>query len=100
MQTFPFYQNSGWEAMSSQGYGYGLVPGDAERFEDGAFDIVPYDSGNGEHFEAIGRFHDAEAHRVVRTRADLAALLSLPKLIVQLAAQGGVIAGYVVRMIC
>ena len=96
VQTFPFYQNSGWEAMSSQGYGYGLVPGDAERFQDGAFDIVPYDSGNGEHFEAIGRFHDAEDHRVVRTRADLAALLSLPKLIVQLAAQGGVIAGYVV----
>jgi len=96
VQTFPFYQNSGWEAMSSQGYGYGLVPGDAERFEDGAFDIVPYDSGNGEHFDAIGRFHDAEPHRVVRTRADLAALLSLPKLIVQLAAQGGVIAGYVV----
>jgi predicted N-acetyltransferase YhbS len=96
VQTFPFYQNSGWEAMSSQGYGYGLVPGDAERFEDGAFDIVPYDSGNGKHFDAIGRFHDAEPHRVVRTRADLAALLSLPKLIVQLAAQGGVIAGYVV----
>ncbi len=35
VQTFPFYQNSGWEAMSPQGYGYELVSGDAERFEDG-----------------------------------------------------------------
>ena len=96
VQTFPFYQNSGWEAMSPQGYGYGLVSGDAERFEDGEFDIVPYDSGNGEHLEAIGRFHDAEAERIVRTREDLAALLSLPKIIVHLAVQGGVIAGYVV----
>jgi len=95
VETFPFYQNSGWEAMSPQGYGYGLVSGDAERLEDGAFDIVSYDSGNGEHLEAIGRFHDAEPNRIVRAREDLAALLALPKLIVHLAVRGGVIAGYV-----
>ena len=96
VQTFPFYQNSGWEAMSPQGWGYELGHNDASCFEKGAFDIVPYDRTNGDHLEAIGRLHDAETHRIVRTREELAALLTLPKIHVHLAVQGTEIAGYLV----
>ena len=96
VQTFPFYQNSGWEAMSPQGWGYKLGHIDASRFERGSFDIIPYDRTNREHLEAIGRLHDAETHRVARTREELAALLSLPKVHVLLAVQGDVVAGYLV----
>lgn len=96
VQTFPFYQNSGWEAMSSQGYGYGLVHGDVSRFDRGSFDVVPYDRTNRAQLEAIGRLHDAETHRILRTRQELAALLSLPKIHVLLAVQEDVVAGYLV----
>ena len=96
VQTFPFYQNTGWEAMSPQGWGYWLDHDDASRFESGSFDIVPYDWTNREHLEAIGRLNDAETHRILRTREELAALLTLPKIHVHLAVQGSVIAGYLV----
>jgi predicted N-acetyltransferase YhbS len=94
VETFPFYQNSGWEAMSPQGFGYELGPGDGSRFEKGLYKIVSYDRTNGEHLEAIGKIHDAESHRISRTREDLAALLSLPKIHVLVAVQDDVVAGY------
>jgi len=96
VQTFPFYQNSGWEAMGSQGWAYRLDSSDASRFERGSYDIVPYDRENGDHLEAVGRFHDAEAHCIARTREQLRALLSLPKIRVLLAVQRDAIAGYLV----
>jgi hypothetical protein len=83
--------------MSSQGYGYRLGRSDASRFEGESYDIFPHDRANGEHLEAIGRLHDAETHRIARPRADLAALLSLPKVTVLLAARQGEIAGYLVH---
>ena len=95
-QTFPFYQNSGWEAMGSQGWVYPLDSSDASLFDQGSYDIVPYDRENGDHLEAVGRLHDAEAHRIARTRDELGALLSLPKVRVLLAVQRDVIAGYLV----
>ena len=96
VRTFPFYQNSGWEAAGSQGWAYRLDSSDASRFERGSYDVVPYDSENGDHLEAVGRFHDAEAHRIVRTRQELGALLSLPKIRVLLAVRSGTAAGYLV----
>ena len=92
--TFPFYHQSGWEAVANQGWVYALAPGDEALFERGEFETVPFDPGREEHLDAVIRFHDAEPWRVARDREDYAALLTLPKISTRLALAGGEVAGY------
>ncbi len=92
--TFPFYHQSGWEAVANQGWVYTLAPGDEALFERGEFEIVPFDAGRDEHLDAVIRFHDAEPWRVARDREEYAALLTLPKISTRLALAGGEVAGY------
>ena len=78
--TFPFYQQAGWEAVGSQGWVYTLRPSEHELFEEGQFDIVPYDPSDEGQLDTILQIHDAEPFRVARSRTDYQALLSLPKI--------------------
>ena len=96
VQTFPFYRNSGWEAMPSQGYGYELDHLNLFRFKRGSFEIVPYDRTNQEHVEVTQRLHTSETHRISRNREDMRILFSLPKIRVLLAVDEEGIAGYLV----
>lgn len=87
--TFPFYQNSGFEAIGPQARGYPLSPRDHDLFERGHHDIVLYNAGNPEHLTAIVDIHDAEPFRISRTREDYEHLLTLPKMTTLLAMDMG-----------
>ena len=86
--TFPFYQQSGWEAVGSQGRLYRLRREEHTLFENGSFDIVPYDPRNTDSFNAMVKFHDSEPHRVARTSEEYRALFSLPQTTTFLAMNG------------
>ena len=93
--TFPFYQNSGWEAVASQGWVYRVGPADAELFAQGPFDVVPLDATNRDALDAVIRIHDAQSDRFARTAGQHEALFTLPKTGTFLAMRGSAIAAYV-----
>ena len=92
--TFPFYQQSGWEAVSSQGWLYQLRPEEHVLFERGAFDVVRYDRRNTDSFNAMMTFHDTEPHRIARSIEEYRALFSLPQTTIFLAMNGEEVAAY------
>ena len=93
--TFPFYQNSGWEAVASQGWVYRVGPADAELFAQGPFDVVPLDATNSDALDAVIRVHDAQPDRFARTAGQHEALFTLPKTGTFLALRGSAVAAYV-----
>ncbi len=92
--TFPFYQQSGWEAVASQGWLYQLRSEEHTLFESGTFDIVQYDTRNADSFNAMVKLHDAEPHRIARTTEEYRALFSLPQTTIFLAMNGGEVVAY------
>ena len=86
--TFPFYHNSGWEAVGPQGWVYRLKPEDADLFEAGELEVTRYDPEDIGHLDAIIGIHDAEPFRIARSRPEYQALLSLPKTKTLLAMKG------------
>ena len=92
--TFPFYQQSGWEAVGSQGWLYQLLPKEHALFENGPFDVVQYNSRNTDLLNAMMRLHDAEPHRIARTSEEYHALFSLPKTKIFLAMNSEEVAAY------
>ena len=94
--TFPFYQQSSWEAVGSQGWLYQLLPQEHALFENGPFDVVQYDPINTDMLNAMIRLHDAEPHRIARTNEEYYALFSLPKTNTFLAVNGETVAAYLI----
>ena len=92
--TFPFYQQSGWEAVGSQGWLYQLRPEEHTLFNSGAFDVVQYDRHNTNAFNAMMDLHNAEPHRITRTIEEYRALFSLPQTTTSLAMSDGKVAAY------
>lgn len=92
--TFPFYQNSGWEAVSSQGQVFRVRNDKSHLFRPGPFDLVPYDFTDRQHVDAVKALHDAEPHRIGRSDAQHDALFSLPLVDTLLATNGHRIAAY------
>ena len=92
--TFPFYQQSGWEAVGSQGWLYQLNPEEHTLFESGPFDVVQYDPRSTDAFDAMMKLHDAEPHRTARTSGEYRALFSLPQTTTYLAINGGKTVAY------
>ena len=92
--TFPFYQNSGWEAVASQGWVFSVQPSDAGLFERHPFDLVQYEPGDSAQLDDIIRIHEREPQRISRSRSEFEALLSLPKTATLLATRGSETAGY------
>ena len=92
--TFPFYQQSGWEAVGSQGWLYRLRPEEHVLFESGPFDVVQYDPANPAPLQVMMKFHDAEPHRIARSSAEYHALFSLPKTTTFLAMNGEEMVAY------
>ena len=78
--TFPFYQNSGWEAVGSQGFVYKLTEQDSTLFNKTShLKIIEYDKHNNDHMNAIMQIHDAEPIRISRSITDYQTLFNLPK---------------------
>ena len=94
--TFPFYQQSGWEAVGSQGWLYQLHPEEHTLFQSGTFDVVQYDPSNTGSFDAMMKLHDAEPHRIARTKEEYRALFTLPKTTTFLAMSGEEVAAYLI----
>ncbi len=92
--TFPFYQQSGWEAIGSQGWLYQLRPEEHTLFENSSFDIVQYDPKNADSFNAMVKFHDSEPYRIARTSEEYRALFSLPQTTTFLAMNEGKMVAY------
>ncbi len=92
--TFPFYQNSGFEAVGPQARGYLLQPDEHRLFRRGTFDITLYNSSNSTHLDAVIDMHDREPLRIVRTRSEYERLLTLPKMTTLLAIDDGQPAAY------
>ena len=86
--TFPFYQQSGWEAVESQGWLYQLRPAEHTLFESGTFDVLQYDPQSTDAFDAMMKLHDVEPHRIARTTEEYRALFSLPQTTTFLAIDG------------
>ena len=76
--TFPFYQNSGWEAVSSQGRVYRVCNSEAHLFRAAPFDVVPYDPEDRQQRDAVKAIHDAEPQRIGRSVVQHDILFSLP----------------------
>ena len=94
--TFPFYQQSGWEAVESQGMLYQLRPEEHTLFDSGTFDVVQYDPRDTDSFNAMMKFHDAEPNRIARTPEEYRALFSLPQTTTFLAMSDGKLAAYLI----
>ena len=78
--TFPFYQNSGWEAVGSQGFVYKLTEQDSKLFNKiSNLKIIEYDKNDNEHLNGIMQIHDAEPIRISRSITDYQTLFNLPK---------------------
>jgi GNAT superfamily N-acetyltransferase len=95
--TFPFYQNSGWEAVSSQGWVYKIRNDESHLFPAGSFEVVPYDSNEPRHVEAVRRLHDAETNRIERSGYQHDTLFTLPMVGTLLAVDGDRVAAYLVH---
>ena len=93
--TFPFYRNSGWEAVGSQGFVYALGRGDRELFSR-SHDVASFDPAEKSHVDLVVDGHDAEPRRIVRSRDDYRALLTLPKVSTTLALDAGEPVAYLV----
>ena len=94
--TFPFYQNSGFEAVGPQARGYLLRPNDHHLFRRGSLDITLYNSRNPAHLDAVIDMHDREPLRILRTHREYEQLLTLPKMTTLLAVDGGRPVAYLV----
>lgn len=94
--TFPFYQNSGFEAVGPQARGYLLRPNDHHLFRRGSLDITLYNSRNPAHLDAVIDMHDREPLRILRTRREYEQLLTLPKMTTLLAVDGGRLVAYLI----
>lgn len=93
--TFPFYQNSGWEAVGSQGFVYKLTEQDSTLFNKTShFKIIEYDKQNNDHMNAIIQIHDAEPIRISRSITDYQTLFNLPKSKTIIAVDDGELVAY------
>ena len=93
--TFPFYQNSGWEAVGSQGFVYKLTEQDSTLFNKTShFKIIEYDKQNNDHMNAIMQIHDAEPIRISRSITDYQTLFNLPKSKTIIAVDDGELVAY------
>lgn len=94
--TFPFYQNSGWEAVSSQGWVYKIRNDESHLFPTGSFNAIPYVPNDYRHVEEVRRLHDSEPNRVERSGYQHDALFSLPMMGTLLAVDDDRVAAYLV----
>ena len=92
--TFPFYQQSGWEAVGSQGWLYQLRPEEHTLFESSPFAVVQYDPRDTDSLNAMVNLHDTEPHRIDRTIEEYHALFSLPQTTTFLAMNGTEVVAY------
>ena len=92
--TFPFYRNSGWEAVGSQGWMHTLAADDVRRLRTSHHRIAVYEPGDHRQLSAIRDIHDREPLRIARSLDDYAVLFSLPKMHTLLAFEGDDVAAY------
>ena len=96
VETFPFYEAAGYQAVRPMTHSYAIETHDAARFAPTGDSIVPLDPANGDHLDAIRRMHAEESWGVCRTPHEFRILLTLPKMITLLACRNRVPRAYLV----
>jgi hypothetical protein len=96
IETFPFYECGGYQAVQKQGWLYACTQADAERFADNGEEIVRYDPATREHLAAIQAMHERDTPGVRRTAEAYASVFNLPKMKTLVALRAGRPAGYAI----
>lgn len=94
--TFPFYEQSGYQAVRTQNTLYRCTQQDAALFRDYGHLVVLYDRAASHHLAAIMQLHNQESVGVVRQADEAAALFALPKMQTWLALDGEQVVAYLV----
>jgi predicted acetyltransferase len=94
VETFPFYEKGGYQAVRDQGWVYHCSTQDARFFQDHGENIVQLQSTAKEHLKAIQQMHERDVYGVLRASDDYPVLFSLPKMKTFLALRAGVPVGY------
>lgn len=93
-RTFPFYQHSGWEAVSSQGWTYTLTANDVPKLRTSEHAIETYTHGDHKQLGTIMRLHDTTPQRINRSPDEYRMLFNLPKMHTLLALEGDDVRAY------
>jgi predicted N-acetyltransferase YhbS len=96
VETFPFYELVGYQAVARSGATYRLDSTDAGRFAGDAGTIAVLADAP-ERFPEVRRLHERRGPRVDRTEEESAMLLSLPRMTTWLAIADGSVAAYLVE---
>jgi GNAT superfamily N-acetyltransferase len=96
VETFPFYEAAGYQAVRPMTYSYAIEKHDAARFAPTSDSIVPLDPSNDDQLATIRRMHAEESWGVCRTPDELRILMTLPKMTTLLACRNRVPRAYLV----
>ncbi len=95
-QTFPFYQNSGWEGIKTQGNFISLKLSDHKKFRDFGFEISKLDKDDQKKLKEIISIHKKYPYTIERSADTYKTLFNLHKIDTWIASSDGKIAGYMV----
>ena len=95
-QTFPFYQNSGWEGVKTQGKFISINPSDHKEFKELGFEVSRLNDGDQKQLNEVISIHKKHPYTIERSEDDYKTLFNLHKIETWIASAGGKVAGYMV----
>lgn len=96
VETFPFYEGGGYQAVRNHAWIYRCTRDDAPAFADHGEEVAPYDPATRRHLGAIQAMHEREPAGVRRPAPHYPHLFSLPGMRTLLALRRGEPAAYLV----
>ena len=96
IETFPFYEKTGYQAARSQGWIYRCSNQDARLFKNHGEEIVAYNPKNNRYIKDIQAMHEREIYGILRTPEEYPALFGLPKTNTLIALRNGLSEAYLV----
>ena len=94
VETFPFYEKGGYQAVRSQGWTYRCDGADASRFHDHGQAVITYQPETGCFLPEIQALHEQAVYGVFRPAEAYSTLFSLPRMTTLLALENGRPAAY------
>ena len=96
IETFPFYENTGFEPVRYQEWIYSCTQKDRHLFRDHGHTIHLYDPSSQQYLDRIRTMHEEETYGVRRSRAEAAMLMDLPRSRTLVAVEDHSAVGYLV----
>lgn len=95
-QTFPFYQNSGWEAVKTQGNFISINTSDHQKFNDFGFEISSLNKNDQKTLDEVISIHKNHPYTIERTEDEYRTLFNLHKIETWVASFDSKVEGYMV----